>query len=89
MSFTDGCCFTRKGMTNSHTEHISADENPNASLKLTCGQNCWQIYHSSSLPPRLNDFNYPEHLVNLPELFDELPLAISQNMWFMHHHILN
>lgn len=36
------------------------------------------------LPPRLNGINYLDHLVNLPRLFDELPLAIRQNMWFMH-----
>lgn len=92
--FTDECCFTRRGMTNLHNEHIYADENPHA-IKVVHYQrefriNVWAgiidrfIIGPVILPLRLNGLNYLEHLENLPNLFDELPLAIRQNMWFMH-----
>lgn len=92
--FTDECCFTRRGMTNMHNEHVYAEENPRE-IKVVHYQhefkiNVWAgiidrfIIGPVVLPPRLNGLNYREHLVNLPNLLDDLPLAIRRDMWFMH-----
>lgn len=37
------------------------------------------------LPPRLNGAAYLQFLQNtLPELIDDVPLAVRRNMWFQH-----
>lgn len=93
--FTDEAGFTRSGITNFHNEHVYADENPHA-IKVTHHQhefriNVWagiidnRIIGPVVLPNHLNGANYLEHLqVTLPELLDDLPLDLRQNMWFMH-----
>lgn len=93
--FTDEACFTRRGMTNLHNEHVYADENPHAT-KTTHYQhefrvNVWAgiidnfIVGPVILPNRLNGDHYLDHLQNtLPDLLDDIPLGLRRNMWFMH-----
>lgn len=93
--FTDEACFTRRGVTNFHNEHVYAYENPHAT-KVTHYQhefkiNVWAgiinnfIIGPVILPHRLNGETYLDHLQNtLPDLLDDLPLVLRRDMWFMH-----
>jgi len=93
--FTDEACFTRRGVTNFHNEHLYADENPHA-IKVRHFQqefkiNVWAgiignfIIGPVILPQRLTGQIYLDHLENtLPYLLHALPLQIRREMWFMH-----
>lgn len=93
--FTDEACFTRRGITNLHNEHVYADENPHA-CKVTHYQhefkiNVWAgivdtfIVGPVILPQRLNGDSYLQHIQNtVPDLLDDVPLELRGNMWFMH-----
>lgn len=93
--FTDEACFTKRGVTNFHNEHVYAEENPHA-IKVNHYQhefkiNVWAgiidnfVIGPAILPQSLNGANYLDHLRNvLPELIEDLPLALRQSMWFMH-----
>lgn len=103
--FTDEACFTRRGVTNFHNEHVYAYENPHA-IRVKHFQhefkiNVWAgiigncIVGPVILPQRLTGEIYLQHLQNtLPDLLDDLPLELRRNMWFMHdgappHYTLN
>src|SRR5678816_1393934 len=92
--FTDEAHFTRTAIVNVHNEHIWADENPHA-IKQNRSQhqlsvNIWAgILHDHvlifELPPRLNGIIYLNFLKHeLRTLFDDVPLQLRQNMWFMY-----
>nr|QLJ84872.1 transposase-like protein [Dichotomius schiffleri] len=93
--FTDESCFTRRGMTNLHNEHVYADENPHA-LRSTHFQrefkiNVWIGIIANSLigpyrlPDRLDGPGYLRFLQeSLLELLEDVPLNLRQNMFFMH-----
>lgn len=93
--FTDEACFTRRGITNFHNEHVYAEENPHA-IKINHFQhefkiNVWAgiignfIIGPVRLPQRLTGEAYLIFLQHtLPDLLDDIPLDIRRNMWFMH-----
>lgn len=92
--FTDEAGFTRRGITNTHNEHVYAVENPHA-IKVNHFQhefkiNVWAgiignfIVGPVILPRRLTGENYLDFLQNtLPELLEDLPLQLRRDMWFM------
>ncbi|KAJ8940238.1 hypothetical protein NQ318_016694, partial [Aromia moschata] len=93
--FTDESCFTRRGITNLHNEHVYADENPHAirakSSQREFSINVWMAFINNSLigpirlPNRLHSNSYLDFLQNtLPDLFDDLPLNPRNQMYFMH-----
>ncbi|KAJ8953499.1 hypothetical protein NQ318_023620 [Aromia moschata] len=93
--FTDESCFTRRGITDLHNQHVYADENPHAirakSFKHECSINVWMGFINNSfigpirLPNRLDGNSYSDFLQNtLPDLFDDLPLNLRNQMYFMH-----
>lgn len=93
--FTDESCFTRKGVLNLHNLHNWSDENPHAIVKdhfqRQFSINIWAGIVGScfigpvELPPRLNGEQYLNFLQNsLPELFEDIPLNVRRDMWFMH-----
>lgn len=93
--FTDEASFRRSGMTNLHNEHVYSDQNPHAT-KVAHHQhefaiNIWAgvidnfIIGPVVIPNRLNGENYLQFLQQtVPELLEDLPLLLRQNMWFMH-----
>lgn len=93
--FTDEACFTRRGVTNFHNEHVYAVENPHA-IKINHFQhefklNVWIgiignfIVGPVILPQRLTGNIYLQFLQNtLPDLLDDLPIQLRINMWYMH-----
>lgn len=93
--FTDEACFTRRGMTNFHNEHVYADENPHVSKQRHFQNefriNVWTgiignfVIGPVILPIRLNGASYLDFLENtLPDLLEHLPLALRRDMWFLH-----
>ncbi|XP_066261268.1 uncharacterized protein [Euwallacea similis] len=103
--FTDEACFTRTGISNIHNEHVYAEVNPHTA-KVRHHQkdfriNVWAgivdnfIVGPVILPDRLNGENYLNFLKNtMPELLEDLTLALRQKVWFMHdgappHHSVN
>lgn len=93
--FTDEACFTRRGITNLHNEHVYAEENPHA-VKERHFQgefkiNVWMgiienhLIGPFRLPDRLNGDNYLQFLQEtIPELLEDLPLNLRHEMFFMH-----
>lgn len=92
---TDECCFTRDGVLNFHNYHTWTDENPHRirqnkfqhrfSLNLWAGIVNNTIIGPFELPARLNGASYLHFLQEtLPELLEDIPLAVRRNMWFMH-----
>jgi hypothetical protein len=92
--FTDEAHFTRTAIVNFHNKHIWADMNPHA-IKPNRPQhqfsvNVWAGIFADDLfvfmlPPRLNGMVYLNFLrEELPDLLDDVPLQLRQNMWFMH-----
>ena len=93
--FTDEATFGRTTLTNIHNEHIWADENPHARTvrshqrQFRCnvwlgiiGDHLLGPYH---LPHRLTGDRYMMFLeTTLADAVDDLPLAVSMGMWFMH-----
>ena len=93
--FTDESCFTRRGITNCHNYHIYADRNPHTlrprHFQTEFKINVWMGIIDSHLigpyrmPEKLNGRNYLHFLENiLPELLENVPLALRQEMIFMH-----
>ena len=93
--FTDESCFTRRGITNLHNEHVYSDQNPHATttrhFQTEFKINVWMGIIDSyligpfRLPQRLNGENYLYFLQqNLQPLLEDLPLNLRQNMVFMH-----
>lgn len=92
---TDECCFTRDGVLNFHNSHIWAEENPHRirqnkfqhrfSLNLWAGILNNSLIGPFELPARLNGASYLHFLQEvLPQLLEDIPLAVRGNMWFMH-----
>lgn len=93
--FTDEACFTRRGMTNLHNEHVYAIENPHVCkqrhFQHEFRMNVWVgiigsfVIGPVILPNRLNGENYLDFLINtLPDLLEHLPLDLRRDMWFLH-----
>lgn len=93
--FTDECCFTRDGILNFHNTHVWSDENPHAIFEnkhqWKFSINTWagiinnKLIGPFMLPQPLNGEQYLQFLENtLSEVFDDWPLALRTNMWFMH-----
>lgn len=93
--FTDESCFTRRGVTNLHNEHVYADENPHAIKERHYQRefkiNVWMgiidhyLVGPFRLPNRLDGACYLRFLQEtLPELLEDVPLNLRQNMYFMH-----
>lgn len=93
--FTDEACFTRRGITNSHNEHVYSYENPHAirqrhfqhefRLNVWAGIIGEHLIGPVVLPARLNGEMYLNFLQDtLPGLLEDLPLLLRGNMWFLH-----
>lgn len=94
--FTDEACFTRRGVTNFHNEHHYADENPHAihvrHFQREFKINVWigiiddhLIGPVRLLPNKLTAETYLHFLQEtLPELLEDLPIALRRDMWYMH-----
>lgn len=93
--FSDECCFTRDGIFNSRNSHFWEEENPHAiivkssqyrfSLNIWAGIIMNHLLGPFVFPPRLNAAIYLEFLENtLPELLEDVPLAVRQRMWLQH-----
>ena len=93
--WTDEAIFNREGCFNSHNMHVWSDENPLA-LRPRAAQVRWSINLWAGicgefivgpyiLPDRLDGLAYKyfsEHV--LPDLMDDIPYEIRQNMYFQH-----
>lgn len=93
--FTDEAQFTRDGINNFHNQHIWETENPHPIVegghqqRFSC--NVWagifgdMLLGPVFLPSRLNGASHTEFLTNtLPELLEDVPIAVRQQMWFQH-----
>jgi hypothetical protein len=93
--FTDEAGFTRDGVFNYHNTHIWDHINPHG-IRLAKHQqqfrlNVWagvvgdHLLGPVFLPPRLNAANYDHFLQHdLPELLDDIPLAVVARIHYMH-----
>uniref|UniRef100_V5GM36 DUF4817 domain-containing protein n=1 Tax=Anoplophora glabripennis TaxID=217634 RepID=V5GM36_ANOGL len=92
---TDEATFTRNGINNFHNTHIWAVENRHEirrtnfqqrfSLNVWAGIVAGKLVGPAILPDRLTGLDYLHFLQNnLPELLEEIPLHICQNMWYLH-----
>ena len=95
MLFTDEACFTKEGIFNTHNSHVWALNNPHATYirghQQRFAVNIWTgivdnfLIGPYMLPQRLNAINYCVFLRDvLPELLENVPLVIRENMWFQH-----
>lgn len=93
--FTDEATFSREGMFNTHNQHEWAHDNPHATVTRGYQQrfsvNVWAgivgdvLIGPYLLPPRLDGTTYLAFLQQvLPDLLDDVPLAIVRQMWFQH-----
>lgn len=93
--FTDESCFTREGVFNSRNSHVWAEENPHAirsakfqhkfSVNVWAGIIDGHLIGPYLLPNRLTGPIYLTFLQQvLPELLEEVPLGIRQEMWLQH-----
>lgn len=93
--FTDEASFTREGIFNNRTSHVWAAENPNAifvaghqekfSINVWAGIIGNFLVGPYILPNRLNSPTYLVFLRDiLPELMEDVPLLVRENMWFQH-----
>jgi hypothetical protein len=93
--FTDEASFTREGVVNMKNNHVWAQENPhetmNRNFQVKFSVNVWagivndQLIGPYILPNRLNGQRYLIFLQDvLPELLEDVPMAIRQDMWFQH-----
>ncbi|KAJ8966595.1 hypothetical protein NQ317_019003 [Molorchus minor] len=71
---TDEAGFSINGIINSHNLHLWAEENPHASIVT---------HHKHRFEP-INMWAGITGHHNLPELLDDLALAIRRDMWFRH-----
>lgn len=92
---TDEAIFTRNGIHNIHNTHIWEMENPHAikrahfqhrfSLNVWAGIVNDHLIGPIILPNRMDGLQYLEFLQNnLPELLEDIPLAVRLRMWFLH-----
>ena len=92
--FTDEATFTRRCIFNFRNRHAWELENPHLVLErhfqhefkinVWCGIIDNNLLGPFELPPNLNGALYLDFLnTQLPTFFDDLPLGIRQNMWFM------
>lgn len=93
--FTDEACFTRRGVTNIHNNHVYSNANPHAiasrhfqhefRINVWAGIVDHHLIGPVILPNRLNGENYLDFLRNtFPNLIEDLPLLLRHEMWFMH-----
>lgn len=93
--FTDESTFTKDGILNYHNLHHWAYENPHdiqqGASQVRISVNVWaglvgdQLLGPHVLPERLNADSYLHFLQDaLPEYLDDVPLALRQQLWFMH-----
>lgn len=93
MLFTDEAAFSRDGVFNFRNRHVWAFDNPHEiavrHLQHKCSVNVWSgilNYHvigTYMLPFRLTSLSYLVFLKYvLPELFEDIPLANLQDIWF-------
>lgn len=93
--FTDEASFSREGILNNRTCHVWATENPNSILEAGHQEkfsiNVWAgivgnyLVGPHILPNRLNSPTYLVFLRDiLPELMEEVPLVVRENMWYQH-----
>lgn len=93
--FTDEASFSRESIRNFHNNHIWADENPHeiaeSKFQHQFSLNVWlgviddYLIGPYFLPIRLNGDAYCHFLEEeLPQLFDDVPVQIRQELWFMH-----
>lgn len=93
--FTDEASFSREGIFNSRTSHVWAEDNPHATFirgyQEKFSVNVWAgIIGDHLIGPYIlpNRLNAPVYLVFLrdilPELLENVPLHIRQDMWFQH-----
>ena len=93
--FTDEAQFTRDGIVNYHNIHVWHIENPHEIRQSNHQQqfslNVWAGIVGDCLigpfifPQNLNGDTYLDFLQNhLPELLEDVPLNIRQNLYFMH-----
>lgn len=93
--FTDEASFTREGIVNIHNSHVWDFVNPKATRVFHNQRrftiNVWAgIVHDHLigpylLPNRLGGGNYRTFLCDvLPELLENVPLAVRQRLWFQH-----
>lgn len=93
--FTDEASFSKVAIINFHNNHIWADENPHALVEAHHQEqfslNVWigiignHLIGPHFLPPRLNGNTYTHFLrEELPMLLEDVPLAVRNEMWFMH-----
>lgn len=93
--FTDESCFTRRGITNIHNDHIYSDDNPYAikekHFQREFKVNIWiglineTLVGPFNLPERLDGNTYTAFLrEHLPGLLEDVPLIVRNRMWFMH-----
>lgn len=91
---TDEATFTRNGVTNFHNNHVWAVENPHAvkrthfqhrfSLNVWAGVLNGMLIGPYFFPARLTGDIYLDFLRNtLPQLLEDIPLNVRQNMWFL------
>lgn len=94
--FTDKACFARDSVFNMHNVRVWAAANPHASREhghqVRFSVNVWVgIIHDKLigpyiLPPHLNGNIYWIFLQEmLPQLLEDVPLAIHRIMWFQHN----
>lgn len=93
--WTDEACFARDGFFNVHNSHIWSDENPHAveqvrsqwqfSVNVWAGLVSNYVIGPYLLPARLTGEAYATFIEDvLPELLEDVPYDIRQNMLFMH-----
>lgn len=92
---SDEANFSRDGILNLHNHHEWKQQNPHAtrvrahqvqfSLNVWCGIVGDNLIGPYFLQPRLNGEAYLNFLRdNLPDLLEDVPLRLRQEMWFMH-----
>lgn len=93
--FTDESEFTRNGINNFHNRHLWDIENPHGIIEARHQRrfslNVWGgiignvLLGPVFLPPRLNGATYHRFLAyELPQLLEDIPIALRRRMWFMH-----
>ncbi len=93
--FSDELLFSQDGNFNLHNEHLGAEDNPHATVQTKSQHrftvNVWGgILGNLLIGPHffhdtLNAQRYLRFLQkNLPELLQEVPMALHRNVYFMH-----
>lgn len=93
--FTDEATFTRRGIFNWKNNHLWDSQNPHAKrethfqhefkINIWCGIICDYLIGPFELTTNLNGPLYLDFLQeHLHEVLEDIPLALRQNMWFLH-----